>query len=383
MDTMVTDDGLAGTFDTAIIGGGIMGCSVALRLADAGMRVAVIDRGGIGGAASGVNAGTLSLQIKRLSLMPYAIRAAEHWARMSDRLGADVKFRQSGGLNLAFTAAEEERLIADMTARREAGLPITFLGGEAARVREPALSAHVRLASFCPMDGYSNPSLTSRAFRKALTARGVLAIEHEPVQTIAAGDGGYTLRLARSGTLHARRLVLAAGAWTRSFALQLGTDLPIDARVNQMMVTERAPPLMNGVIGHISGLMSLKQSDHGTIIIGGGWQGEGAAGEPGRPVTENLANNLRFATFAMPALADLRIVRAWYGYDAFVPDFLPIVGALPWLKEAYVIACVRGGYTIGPCMGDLLAARILGEEPALPLFDPLRVATRLNMTAAA
>ena len=57
-------------------------------------------------------------------------RAAEHWARMSDRLGADVKYRQSGGLNLAFTAAEEERLIADMTARREAGLPITFLGGE-------------------------------------------------------------------------------------------------------------------------------------------------------------------------------------------------------------------------------------------------------------
>ena len=80
----------------------------------------------------------------------------------------------------------------------------------------------------------------------------------------------------------------------------------------------------------------------------------------------------------MPALARLRVVRTWYGYDGFVPDFLPLVGALPWLREAYVIACVRGGYTIGPCMGDLLAARILGEEPALPLFDPARVAVRVN-----
>ncbi len=372
-----TDAAPHGTADVAIVGGGIMGCSVALRLAEAGMRVVVIDRGGIGGGASGVNAGTLSLQIKRLSLMPYAIRAAEHWAEMSARLGADVKFRQSGGLNLAFTEAEEAQLVTDMTARREAGLPISFLDLPAARAREPGLSDHVRRASFCPLDGYSNPSLTGRAFRKALTARGVAMIEHDPVLGIEAGDGGYTLRL-QSGNVRARRLVLAAGAWTRASVLQLGVDLPIGARVNQMMVTERAPALMNGVLGHISGLMSLKQSDNGTIIIGGGWQGEGAVGEPGRPVMDNLTNNLRFATLAMPALAPLRIVRTWYGYDGFVPDFLPVVGVLPWLREAYVIACVRGGYTIGPCMGDLLAASILGEEPALPLFDPARVATRVN-----
>ena len=370
----------AARFDAAIVGGGIMGCSVALSLADSAMRVALIDRGGVGGAASGVNAGTLSLQIKRLSLIPYAIRAADRWARMSERLGMDVKFRQSGGLNLAFTVAEAEQLITDMTARREAGLPITFLDAAGARAREPGLSAEVRMASYCMMDGYSNPSLTSRALRKALAARGVTVFEHCGVRSI---DGDYQIHLDTGTIVPARRLVLAAGAWTRQLALGLGVDLPVGARVNQMMVTERAPPLVNGVIGHISGLMSIKQADNGTIIIGGGWQGTGAPGEPGQPVIENVTSNLRFATLAMPDLARLRIVRSWYGYDGFVPDFLPLVGALPWLREAYVIACVRGGYTIGPYMGELLAARILGEEPELPLFDPARVAIRINADAAA
>ena len=66
--------------DVAIVGGGVMGCSVALELVAAGLTVAIVDKLGIGSGASGVNAGTLSLQIKRTSLLPSAMRGAKAWA---------------------------------------------------------------------------------------------------------------------------------------------------------------------------------------------------------------------------------------------------------------------------------------------------------------
>ena len=70
------------TYDLAIVGGGIMGCSTALRLAEDGMKTIVLDQGDLGQGASGVNAGTLSLQIKRVQLMPYALKGHSEWEAM-------------------------------------------------------------------------------------------------------------------------------------------------------------------------------------------------------------------------------------------------------------------------------------------------------------
>jgi sarcosine oxidase subunit beta len=89
-------------YDIAIIGGGIMGCSAALQLADAGMHPIVLDQSDLGQGASGVNAGTLSLQIKRVKLMPYALRGHHEWEAMGDAVG----FRKTGGYTLAFTDRE-------------------------------------------------------------------------------------------------------------------------------------------------------------------------------------------------------------------------------------------------------------------------------------
>ena len=75
------------TYDLAIVGGGIMGCSTALRLAEDGMKTIVLDQGDLGQGASGVNAGTLSLQIKRVQLMPYALKGHSEWEAMGEAVG--------------------------------------------------------------------------------------------------------------------------------------------------------------------------------------------------------------------------------------------------------------------------------------------------------
>jgi sarcosine oxidase subunit beta len=353
--------------DVAVIGGGVMGCATALRLAEGGMRVALLERETIGAGASGVNAGTLSLQVKRLSLLHYAMRGSQMWARMDQSLGFDVHFRQPGGLNLAFTDAEADTLMQRSDERRAAGLPIEIVDSRKAREIEPHLTDKIAAAAFCPLDGFVDANVVSLAFRKALIGAGISLHERAPVHSIAHGPHGYDLRCGEK-SVGARRIVLAAGAWSAELLTKLGIDLPIAWRVNQMSVTERARKLLNGVVGHVSGLMSLKQAANGTIIIGGGWQGIGKPGGPGEAIPQNLVGNLQFALTALPALRSRRLVRTWYGYDAVTPDVMPLVGPIPGLDNAFLIACVRGGYTIGPYIGRLLADCILGHEPELPLF---------------
>ena len=87
---------------------------------------------------------------------------------------------------------------------------------------------------------------------------------------------------------------------------------------------------------------------------------------------ETLTSNLRLAQYALPELVDARIVRCWTGFEANSPDFLPMAGRLPGWDNLFVLCCVRGGYTIGPYMGRLMGDYILGREPELPLFDPIR-----------
>ena len=142
--------------DVVVLGGGIMGCTTALHLAEAGMRVAVLDRRGLCSSASGVNAGTLSLQNKRVGLIPYALRSLDLWETMAERSGVDVGYRRIGGLSNAFTEEEAEAMRTHMEEKRQAGAPIEIVDAARARELEPSLSSHVVLASFCPFDGFAN-----------------------------------------------------------------------------------------------------------------------------------------------------------------------------------------------------------------------------------
>jgi glycine/D-amino acid oxidase-like deaminating enzyme len=85
-----------------------------------------------------------------------------------------------------------------------------------------------------------------------------------------------------------------------------------------------------------------------------------------------LITNLRLAQYAVPELAKARLIRAWTGFEAHAPDFYPLAGLLPGATNIYVLCCVRGGYTIGPYIGQLMGDFMLDREPEMPLFDPAR-----------
>jgi len=358
------------SFDTdlLVIGGGIMGCAAALRATEGGMRALVLEQGEIGSGASGVNAGTLSLQIKRVKLMPYALRGREIW----EQAGEAVGYHQTGGFTLAFTEREEQLLVERSALKREAGASIEIVSPNRVAEAEPGLSRRVRLAAWCPLDGYANSSLTGSYYRARMDEAGLPYRQFCRVTAIERLSRGFRVETTQ-GAFTGARLLLACGAWMKGAASMLGLDLPVRARVNTVSVTERGPRLVHSVIGHATGLLTLKQKPNGTVLIGGGWQGAGTP-ETGRGqvVADTVLPNLRLAQFAVPGLDRFRVVRSWTGFEANVPDFYPLAGAAPGVPDAFLLGCVRGGYTIGPYIGRLMGDFILGRQPELPLFDPAR-----------
>ena len=146
-------------FDLVVIGGGIHGATVALFAARGGMHVALIERDQICRGASGVNAGTLTLQMTRVALIPYALKGHAMWASAPQWLGHDVGVVICDGLSLAFTEHEEQLLTFRAAKRREAGAPISIVSGRQALAIEPGLSDEVRVAGWCKHFIYNHSSI--------------------------------------------------------------------------------------------------------------------------------------------------------------------------------------------------------------------------------
>lgn len=366
---------MSGMVDLAVIGGGVHGASIALFAARGGMKVTLLDRDALARGASGTNAGTLTMQMTRAALIPYALKAHQMWVRAPEWLGHDVGVVSCEGLSLAFTEAEESLLAERAKARRAAGAPIMLVTpAEALRV-EPGINPGIRMASHCTIDGFANAYLTGLAFRRALVAEGVELREYTEVQNVSREETGYTLHMS-GGTLCARQVVFAGGVWLEPMLAWMGLHVPIRTLINQLAVTERQPPVMRTVVGIASGLLSLKQYPHGTTVIGGGWQGRGDRALNTHSVRhDSLIGNVRLAVHAVPGLAATRIVRSWTGFEAETADALPAVGPLPGYEGAWVCGSVHSGYTSGPYIARCIAQAILGQEPDMPLFPIDRLLT--------
>lgn len=365
--------------EIVIVGAGISGLATALPLARAGREVVVLDAATPWADASGANAGTLSVQVKRREVLALTRESIRLWERLPEEYGIDVGFARPGGLRVATSSHEVERLKLAVTEQRAAGIEVDFLDGAAAHARAPWLSETVMAASHCKWDGWSSPLVAGPALAAGARRLGVRIEDRARVTAIRAGTGGrgaYLLETTR-GAIGAGDVVIAAGAWAGAVAGLVGAEFPMQVDVNMLTVTEPSPPLLDHVVTHVGGILSLKQHRNGTCLIGGGWQGRGDVAAGTREVDhERLVHNMRIAVGVVPALGDMLMVRTWAGYESVAPDALPVLGRLAGHERAWVIACARGGYSQGPALGARLAAMIMGceEAPDTLSFSPRRFA---------
>src|SRR3954471_9485221 len=200
-----------GPFDICVVGGGIIGLSVAWRAAQRGARVSVLEAGTLGSGASHVAAGMLAptaeLEMGEAGarLLELSLRSLERWPAFAEELGVDLRF---GSLLVARDADEAEALERELAIRRDPGLDVERLLPSEARRREPALAPTLRLALDVPGDASVDPRRVVEALVAACRARGVELRDGERVERLP-GDGP--------------RVVLATGAWSA----QLLAGLPV------------------------------------------------------------------------------------------------------------------------------------------------------------
>lgn len=362
--------------EVVVVGAGVAGLCTALYLRRMGCEVLLLERGEPWGESSGANAGTLSLQVKRPEVWDLTRLAIDLWERLGAETGEDFGFARPGGLRVATTPAEHRALLAAAAAQRAHGLSVEIWERDELRRRAPYLGGAVRAAAWCPADAMTSPLLAGPSLVRAVLAAGVLLRGAAGVEAVEGGDGDFRVTTVR-GTTRAQHLVIAAGCWSDRVAAMLGVALPVLVDVNMLAVTEAVDPLLDAVLTHAGGVLSLKQYPNGTVVIGGGWQGRGGVNPDRRDVDyENLLHNLRIAARVVPGLAPLRVLRAWAGFEGVVADALPLLGRLPGFAHAYVVACARGGYSQGPAQGLLMAELVTGVPPRLDVaaFAPSRFA---------
>lgn len=364
--------------DVIIVGGGLAGAATAWYLARDGVSVSLIERGGLGGEASGANAGSLHAQIPadpfrnlgeawarqfQPALRLY-VASLGMWAGLEAELGTDLEIGFGGGLMVATSDAEMHELARKAEIERAAGLDVQLLGAQEVHARAPYLSARAVGGAFCAQEGKANPMLVAPSLAAAAAACGAEIHIHQGDATISRDGMHYIVRAA--GRSHrARRIVIAGGTGTPALLAMLGVKLAIEAFPIQVSVTEPAAAFLPHLVYCAGEKLTMKQTRIGSVLIGGGWSAR--LDSSGRPVvdTESLAANLRIACAVVPGVATLCLFRTWAAFVNGTADWLPILGPLPGVSGAFVNYVPWLGFSGGPAAARALADMVQGRQPSI------------------
>lgn len=369
--------------DVVVVGGGLAGTALAYYLAREGVEVVLLERSALNREASGTNAGSFHFQIaihqlterdtagsheRLLSDVRLHLRAAELWQTLEDELDGDLGVHRTGGLMVAETPDELQLLYDKQSIEAEAGLETHVLEGHALREVAPYVNPKLLGATYCPAEGHANPFLAAPLFALRASDDGALIRTNVEVTSV---EPGFVVGTSE-GSVRARRVVNAAGAWANDLAALSGLRLPIRAEGLHVNVTEPRAKVLEPLLQHIGRRLTLKQSESGTFIIGGGWP---ARSEP-RPARystrwESAAGNAAVAVDVMPQLANVRVVRMWTGVMAFTDDLQPVVGEVGTLPGYFALIATTG-FTLSPMIARMLAAHIARGEPLPAEYAPER-----------
>ncbi len=355
--------------EVVVVGGGVVGCSIAYHLARAGVKTILLERRTIAAAASGASAGGTRQQGRDPRELPLSILACARWATLEEELGADIHYRRKGHLSLIEREEDRPALLAAIARQRADGLNIALVEGDDLRELAPAISPHLLAGSYTPDDGHANPALTTAAFAAAAARAGADIRVGVTVQGLAVANGRVTGVLTADGLLSADVTILAAGAWSKTLAATVGLDLPLAPLGLQMLLTTPAPPCLDQVVGCVGRRLSFKQLPAGNFLIGGGWPGDWSLeGSRGTPLAASVWGSALAASAIIPAAATVGLAEAWVGIEARTADDVPLLGPVREVAGLVLATGFSGhGFQLSPATGQAIAELIVEGAPSVSL----------------
>lgn len=415
---VVTSGTLPKETTVVVIGGGIVGLSTALCLAERGVPVTVIEKGRIAAEQSSRNLGWVRKVLRPPVDLPMAQAAERLWLQMPQRVGEDCGFRQAG---IAYVSRTREEL-----ALHEAWLETVKGSGVDSRLLSPAQIAEMIPGStgewvggiVTPSDGRAEPTLANSAIARAAMAKGAVIVENCAVRTLETTGGTVTGVVTEQGDIRCQQVVLAGGVWSRRFLANHGITLltlplvaavlrtepmegPTDCAVGGAdfsfrkrldggyTITQRGALFAPLTLDHL--LIGLKylptlmaqwknlrvsfgKEFFADLALSRRWNAhQETPFEKVRtmdpPVEQGLNDEaMRNLIAAWPIFAKAKIAQQWGGMIDVTPDSMPVIGSVKRLPGLTLATGFSGhGFGTGPAAGELAADLVMGQ---VPLVDP-------------
>ena len=368
----------------AVIGGGVVGCSVLYHLTKLGWRdVVLIERSELTSGSTWHAAGgfhTLNADTNMAALQGYTIRLYKELEELS---GQSCGLHHVGGLTIATTPERLDFLKAARAKHRYMGLETELVGPAEIRELSPITNVEGVLgALYDPLDGHLDPSGTTQAYAKAARMQGAeIVLRNRVVELNPRGDGGWDV-VTEQGTLHAEYVVNAGGLWAREVGALAGVYLPCHPMEHQYLVTDDIPEVYerDSELPHMmdpGGESYLRQEGRG-LVIGMYeqpcelWAVDGTPWDFGHELLpdklDRIADKLEVAFNRYPILERAGIKRVIHGPFTFAPDGNPLVGPVPGLRNYWAACAVMAGFSQGGGVGLALAEWMIEGEPSRDIF---------------
>ncbi len=375
--------------EIVIIGGGIIGCSIAYWLTRMGKTdIAILKKSGITHGSTWHAAGSVGQLRTSATLSRIAMMSAELYGSLEAETGLDPEWRPVGCLRIASSEARMLELKAQVTAARTFGLEVELVGPQEARSLAPVIGLDgVVGGSFCPSDGYVEPSSVTQAIAKGARMRG--AVIHEGVRVIdlPVANGRITEAVTDQGTVRADLVINAAGIWGREVGMLAGASVPVAALENQYIITEP-------IEGMPKDIPAIRDNDNwlytrpevGGLLVGAVDPVNPPFGRGGIPAAfgrevlpenwDRWSGSFEPIVRRLPVMNDVGIKTLVNGPLPASLDVEPILGYASGLSNFFLACGVTAGIGQGGGLGRVIAEWIVEGRPGMDLwkFDRRRFA---------
>jgi len=355
------------SFDAAIIGGGVVGLTIARELAQRRISVVLLERGKLGREASWAAAGMLAPQAEADRMDDFFRLAAasrdlypQFAQALREETGIDVELDQTGTLYLAFDEREAEELESRFQWQQQAGLSAEKLTAAEARSLEPQLSADVRMALRFPRDWQVENRRLIAALARSAHKLGAALLQGVEARAVVIRDDRVQAVETAQGCVHVRFVVLASGAWTNFLELGRPQSVRVEPVRGQMICLEASLPIVSHVVYSRRGYIVPRRD--GRVLAGSTVE---RVGFDKTVTARGLCEIARHALEISPEIGNLSVTETWAGLRPHAPGNRPIIGPDARVQGLlYATGHYRNGILLAPITAKIIGALIGQEEPS-------------------
>ncbi|MFV1858696.1 MAG: NAD(P)/FAD-dependent oxidoreductase [Anaerolineales bacterium] len=357
------------TYDVIIIGGGIMGCSSAFRLGQRGLKVAVLEKGGLGNGSTGRSSALIRQHYSNEITARMALHSLRVFQNFKDEVGGDSGFTQAGFLVLT-PEKDLEGLEANIALQRSVGIQTDLLTRDDITERWPYLEAtDLVAAAYEPESGYADPGLTVNGFAQAAKSSGVeFQLDTEVIGLRIASGKVYGVKTSH-GEIEAPIVVNCAGAWGAQVAEWAEVQVPINACRVQVAFFRRpeGQEADHPMVADFAHASYWRPETGGLTLVG--------LIDPSEqenvvdPDNYNENGDLDFVADVgnrlvrrYPAMEQSTSTTSYASLYAITPDWHPVIDELIPGSGLFICAGFSGhGFKLGPAVGSMVADMVTGQ----------------------